>query len=38
MYLMKDWASLIIQLGKNPPEMQETLVGSLGREGPLEKG
>ena len=22
---------------KNPPEMQETLVQSLGREGPLEK-
>ena len=31
-------ASLVAQLVKNPPAMQETLVGFLGREDPLEKG
>ena len=31
-------ASLITQLVKNPPAMQETLVRFLGREDPLEKG
>ena len=31
------WASLLAQLVKNPPAMQETQVGSLGREGTLEK-
>ena len=31
-------ASLIAQLVKNPPEMQETLVQFLGQEDPLEKG
>ena len=31
-------ASLIAQLGKNPPAMQETLIQFLGREDPLEKG
>ena len=31
-------ASLIPQLVKNPPAMQETLVPSLGREDLLEKG
>ena len=30
-------ASLIVQLVKNPPAMQETWVGSLGWEDPLEK-
>ena len=30
--------SLIAQLGKNPPAMQETLVRFLGWEDPLEKG
>ena len=30
--------SLIVQLAKNPPAMQETLVQSLGWEDPLEKG
>ena len=30
--------SLIAQLVKNPPAMQETLVRFLGREDPLEKG
>ena len=32
------WASLIAQLLKNPPAMQETPVRFLGREDPLEKG
>ena len=32
------WASLIAQLVKNPPAMQETLVRFLGPEDPLEKG
>ena len=31
-------ASLIAQLVKNPPAMQETLVRFLGWEDPLEKG
>ena len=31
-------ASLIAQLVKNPPAMQETLVQFLGREDPLKKG
>ena len=31
-------ASLIAQLLKNPPAMQETWVRFLGWEGPLEKG
>ena len=33
-----DEASIIAQLVKNPPAMQETLVRFLGREDPLEKG
>ena len=32
------WASLVAQLVKNPPAMQETWVQSLGWENPLEKG
>ena len=32
------WASLIAQLVKNLPAMQETLVQFLGQEDPLEKG
>ena len=32
------WASLIAQLVKNLPAMQETGVRSLGQEDPLEKG
>ena len=32
------WASLVVQLVKNPPAMQETQVQSLGVEDPLEKG
>ena len=31
------WASLVAQLIKNPPAMQETLVQFLGQEDPLEK-
>ena len=31
-------ASLIVQLVKNPPAMQETMVLFLGQEDPLEKG
>ena len=31
-------ASLIAQLLKNPPAMQETLVQFLGQKDPLEKG
>ena len=36
--LQYSWASLVAQLVKNPPEMQETRVQSLGWEDPLEKG
>ena len=32
------WASQVAQRVKNPPAMQETQVGSLGWEDPLEKG
>ena len=32
------WPFLIVQLVKNPPAMQETLVRFLAREDPLEKG
>ena len=32
------WASLVAQLVKNPPAMQETWVQSLDGEDPLEKG
>ena len=35
---LDNWASLIGQLVKNLPEMQETLVQSLGWGDPLEKG
>ena len=35
---MRVWTFLIAQLVKNPPAMQETWVGSLGWEDPLEKG
>jgi len=31
------WASLVAQMVKNPPAMQETQVRSLGQEDPLEK-
>ena len=36
--LQYSWASLVAQLVKNPPAMQETWVPSLGWEDPLEKG
>ena len=32
------WASLVAQLVKNPPAMQETWVRSLGWENPPKKG
>ena len=32
------WATLVTQLVKNPPAVQETLVQFLGWEDPLEKG
>ena len=32
------WSSLIAQLVKNPPAMQEILAQFLGQEDPLEKG
>ena len=35
--LMQIWASLVAQMVKNLPAMQETWVQSLGREDPLEK-
>ena len=31
------WASLVAQMVKNMPAMQETWVRSLGQEDPLEK-
>ena len=31
-------ASLVAQMAKNLPAMQETQIGSLGSEDPLEKG
>ena len=36
--LTEDRASLVAQLVKNLPEIQETLVQSLGWKDPLEKG
>ena len=36
--LQYSWASLMAQLVKNPPSMQDTWVQSLGWEEPLEKG
>ena len=36
-FLEKERASLIAQLVKNPPAMQETMVQFLGQEDPLEK-
>ena len=35
--ISKNRASLVAQLEKNPPAMQETLVRFLGREDPLEQ-
>ena len=36
--LQYSWASLMAQLVKNPPAMQETWVRSWGWDDPLEKG
>ena len=36
--LQYSWASLVAQMVKNPPEMQEAWVQSLGWEDPLEEG
>ena len=36
-FLPSDWASLVAQMIKNPPAMEEMWVWSLGMEGPLEK-
>ena len=36
--LQYSWASLVAQLVKNLPAMQETWVRTLGWEDPLEKG
>ena len=36
--LQYSWASLVVQLVKNPPAMQEAWARSLGWEDPLEKG
>ena len=36
--LQYSWASLVAQLVKNPPVVQETWVRSLGWEDPLKKG
>ena len=36
--LKHSWASLVVQLVKNLPAMQETRVQSLGLEDPMEKG
>ena len=36
--LQYSWASLVAQMVKNLPAMQETLVQSLGQEDLLEKG
>ena len=36
--LQYSWAFVVAQLVKNLPAMQETWVGSLGWEDPLEKG
>ena len=37
-YSENTWASLVAQLVKNLPAMQETWVRSLGCKNPLEKG
>ena len=37
-YNIKFWASLVAQLLKNLPAMQETWVRSLGGEDPLQNG
>ena len=36
-FIEQKWVSLVAQLVKNPPAMQETQVWSLGWEDPLER-
>ena len=36
--MVKHRASLVVQMVKNPPRMQETCVQSLGWEHPLKEG
>ena len=36
--MTSEWVSLVTQMVKDPPVMQETWVRSLGREDSLEKG
>ena len=36
--VLLEWASLVAQLVKNLPAMQETLFRFLGQEDPMEKG
>ena len=36
--LQYSWTSLVAQLVKNPPAIQEIWVESLGQEDPLERG
>ena len=38
LFAKQKWASLVAQLVKNPPAMQETWVQSLGEEDTLENG
>ena len=38
MSLCLSWASLVVQMAKHLPAVQETRVQSLGWEDPLEKG
>ena len=37
-YVAMPWASLVAQMGKNLPAVQDTRLGFLGWEDPLEKG
>ena len=37
-FIWELWTSLVAQMAKNLPALQETWVWSLGREDPLEKG
>ena len=36
--MVKKWTSLVAQMVKNQPAVQETWVLTLGQEDPLEKG
>ena len=37
-FIYLHWASLVAQMVKNPPAMQETWIQSLSQEDPLEEG